>query len=243
MTQLNQILAISKGVKSKAEREFTDAHRETQRANLLSGLSRTYKPKDDEGDQLPSETSLVQTTIEDILDNVSVSLTRLFDVVATQETANTQAFADVVVDGVVIVPKAPVTYLLFLEKQLLGLHTFISKLPTLDPAENWTKSNATGFFESDVTQTTRTKKIPKNWVKAQATDKHPAQVEIFHEDVVVGYWSTKKFSGALPADRVKELTLRVEKLQEAVKFAREAANSTEVTNVDAGKAIFGYLFM
>jgi hypothetical protein len=35
-------------------------------------------------------------------------------------------------------------------------------------------------------------------VKAEATEKHPAQVEVYHEDVVVGQWKTVKFSGALP---------------------------------------------
>lgn len=51
-----------------------------------------------------------------------------------------------------------------------------------------------------------------------------------------------KLSGALPATRVKELRERVERLQQAVKFAREQANSHEVTDVKAGEAVFGYLF-
>lgn len=70
-------------------------------------------------------------------------------------------------------------------------------------------------------RTVRTKKVPRNHVKAEATDKHPAQVDVYYEDVPVGYWTTVKFSGALPARRVNELLDRVEKLQQAVKFARE----------------------
>ncbi len=58
-------------------------------------------------------------------------------------------------------------------------------------------------------------------MKAEATDKHPAQVGVYYEDVAVGFWRTVKFSGALPAKRVGELLERVEKLQQAVKFARE----------------------
>jgi hypothetical protein len=88
----------------------------------------------------------------------------------------------------------------------------------------------------------RTKKVPRNHVKAEATEKHPAQVEVYHEDVVVGYWRTVKFSGALPAQRVNELLERVEKLQAAVKFAREDANGTEVTDQKPGKKVFDYLF-
>ncbi len=38
-------------------------------------------------------------------------------------------------------------------------------------------------------------------VKAEATDKHPAQAELYCEDMPIGYWTTVKFSGALPACR------------------------------------------
>ena len=65
---------------------------------------------------------------------------------------------------------------------------------------------------------------------------------MYHEDVVVGYWKTVKFSGALPATRIKELLDRVDKLQQAVKYAREEANNTEVTDQHVGDTVFGYLF-
>jgi hypothetical protein len=67
-------------------------------------------------------------------------------------------------------------------------------------------------------------------------------VEVYYEDVVVGHWRTVKFSGALPAKRIKELTDRVDKLQQAVKFAREEANNLEVTDQNVGDKIFEYLF-
>ncbi|WP_067567202.1 DUF7873 family protein [Nocardia acidivorans] len=51
-----------------------------------------------------------------------------------------------------------------------------------------------------------------------------------------------KFSGALPAKRVNDLTDRVEKHQQAVKFAREEANNAEITQRKPGEEIFGYLF-
>ena len=63
------------------------------------------------------------------------------------------------------------------------------------------------------------------------------------EDIVVGYWKTVKFSGALPASRVKELLDRVEKLQQAVKFAREEANGIEVQDKRVGETLFSYLFL
>jgi hypothetical protein len=242
MTKLNQIIAVEKGVKSKATRDFTDLHRGVLKTPLLQGLSRTYQPKDEEGDQLPPESTLVQVKAEEVIGKVADTLTNLFDVTLTKEKANAVATADVKVGDKTILRDVPVTYLLFLEKQLNDVHTFVSKLPTLDPSQEWTYDPAAGQYSTAVTQTVRTKKVPKNWVKAEATDKHPAQVEIFHEDVIVGTWSKKEFSGALPATRVNELITRVEALQTAVKFAREEANNTEVTNAQAGKAVFDYLF-
>ena len=79
-------------------------------------------------------------------------------------------------------------------------------------------------------------------MKAEATEKHPAQVEVYYEDVVIGYWRTIKFSGALPAKRVNEVVERVEKLQAAVKFAREEANGVEVVEQETGEKVFRYLF-
>ena len=97
-----------------------------------------------------------------------------------------------------VLKDVPVTTLLFLEKQLVDIHTFVEKLPTLDPGEAWNYSPDVDHYVSESYQTTKTKKVLKNHVKAEATKEHPAQVETYTEDVVVGYWTTVKFSGAVP---------------------------------------------
>jgi hypothetical protein len=240
--KLNQIIAIEKGTKSRSLQELTEAHHALQKPALLSGISRTYRPKDEEGEQLPSESTKVQIKAEDIIRDTVESLTRLFEVVATKDWANCKAKADVVVDGKKLLSDVPATYLLFLEKQLVDVHTFIKKLPVLDASETWTFDPSADCWATEPVQTVKTKKIPRNHVKAEATDKHPAQVEVYYEDITVGYWRTVKFSGALPARRVNELLARLEKLQEAVKFAREEANNMDVEDIKTGAAIFNYLF-
>ncbi|MCM2429466.1 DUF7873 family protein [Streptomyces sp. RKAG337] len=242
MAKLNQIIAVEKGVKSKSHQELTASHHDLQKPVLLSGLSRTYQPKDEEGEQLPPESTRVQIKAEDVLRTTTVTLTRLFDVTATKDWANCEARADVTVDGRPLVREVPVSYLLFLEKQLVDLHTFIRKLPVLDASESWNLDPSSDAWKTEPVRTIRTKKVPRNHVKAEATEKHPAQVDVYYEDVPVGYWTTVKFSGALPARRVNELLERVEKLQNAVKFAREEANSAEVTDQRVGDAVLGYLF-
>lgn len=241
-TKLNQVIAIEKATKSKAHADLTEAHQQLLKPALLAGISRTYRPKDEEGERLPPESTRVQLRGEEVLRRTAEVLTQLFDVVATKDVANCEAKADVTVDGKVLLTKVPVTYLLFLEKQLTDLHTFVKKLPVLDPAETWVSDPAQDCWATEPVETLRTKKMPRNHVKAEATEKHPAQVEVYYEDITVGFWRTVKYSGALPARRVSELLERVEKLQRAVKFAREEANAVDAQSVKAGEAVFGYLF-
>ena len=240
--KLNQIIAIEKGVKSTSFQELTEAHHLLQKPSLLAGISRTYQPKDEDGEQFPPEFTRVQASAETVIKDTAKILTKLFDVTAAKDWANCQARADIVVDGRTLAADVPATYLLFLEKQLVDLHTFVRKLPTLDPSETWTFDPSADAYVTEAVQTAKTKKVPRNHVKAEATDKHPAQVETYMEDIIVGYWKTLKFSGAVPASRVKELLDRVDKLMQAVKFAREEANSLEAPDRRVGDSLFGYLF-
>lgn len=242
MAKLCQLIAVEKSVKNRAHTGLTEIYQKMQKTPLLTGISRTYRPKDEMGESLPSESSKVQLNASVFLKDVAKTLTELFDVTATKDLANCVALADVVVGDVVLVKGVPVTHFLFLEKKLVDIHTFVSKLPVLDSSEEWTFDPNVGCFTSTSSETTRTKKVFVPLVLAPATDKHPAQVKEGFEDQVVGFWKTVKFSGALPAARVSEILDRVEKLQRAVKFAREEANSREVEQVREGEKIFNFLF-
>jgi hypothetical protein len=240
-TKLNQIIAIEKGTKSRTLADLTQAHHALQKPALLAGIARNYTPKDDAGEQLPPESTRVQVRAEEMVSDTAEILSKLFDVTATKDWANCTAKADVVVDGKTILQGVPVSYLLFLEKQLVDIHTFVKKLPTLDPSETWKFDHGQNCYATEPVGTVKTKKVPKNHVKAEATDKHPAQVEVYHEDVLVGTWKTIKYSGAMPASRVNDILERVEKFQEAVKFAREEANSVVAPEVKTGEKVFKYL--
>lgn len=240
--KLNQIVAVEKGVKSRAEKDLTEAHHGLKKGDLVSGLSRVYKPKNEDGEQLPAENKKVQILVEDVIRRTGDILVELFDVTATKDYGNCGATADVEVDGKVLLKAAPVTYLLWLEKRLVMLHEFAKELPRLNDADSWSYDKAQGVWLTPEEVTHRTKKVPVAFTKAAATDKHPAQVETVFEDQVVGYWHQTKRSGALPAERVRQLVDRVEKLQRAVKMARETANMIDVEKKNVGREIMGYLF-
>lgn len=239
--RLNQILAIEKGTKSRVFGEISKLHNAVQRASALSGFSKTYQPKDEEGDRYPPEQQRVQLIASDTLRQAGRLLSELFDVTASKDWANTAAKADVVVDGEVLLEQVPATYLLFIEKQLGDLRTLIGKIPVLDQADHWFLDEGSQLYKTEPTETTRTKKVQRPIVLYPATPEHPAQTQLISEDQVVGTWVTVKHSGALPASRKAELLDRVERLSNAVKFAREQANSVEATRREVGERIFRYL--
>jgi hypothetical protein len=242
LTKLNQIIAIEKGARNAAATVLTRAYQNVQKAAPLSGISRTYQPREDEGERLPAESTRVQLNAANIASEVKEVLARMFDVVATKDNTNCLAKADILVEGRVLVTDVPVSFLLYLEKQLTDLRTFISKLPTLDPSEEWSWDDNALCYVSAPVQTVRSKKVPRNHVLAAATDRHAAQVQVWHEDVAVGTWTTVKRSGALPAREVAEALRRVEVLTAAVKQAREAANMTDVSDKLVGTALVDYVF-
>jgi hypothetical protein len=60
--------------------------------------------------------------------------------------------------------------------------------------------------------------------------------------VIAGFWHLVKHSGAIPKPDKQRITERVEKLLQAVKRAREEANSVEeVATPPIGGPIFAYL--
>lgn len=241
MGLLHQVVALVAPKKANAEKVKTECYHTIQKPVLFDGISRQYQPKDEEGEKLPPEAKAIQAKVGDLLGQFRAASVQMFDTILVQETANCAAKADIVLDGKVIASKVPVTYLMFLEKQLTDISTFLSKLPTLDPAENWQYNEAADQYATPPSETTRTKKVPKAFVKYEATKEHPAQVETFHEDILVGYWRTVKFSGAIPAKRRNELLERARRLREAVTDAREEANKTEAKPVAIGDALFDFL--
>ncbi len=240
--KLNQIIAIEKGIKSQAYAAISELHKANQKPELFNGFSKVYHKRDDEGEDLPPEKKRVQFVAKEVLRNAERTLTGLMDVTARKDWTNCAAKADIVVDGTTLVSGVPVPFLLFMEKQLNDLRTFVINLPVLDEGENWTLDDNSGLYKTDETQTHRTKKINKPIVLYPATPEHPAQTQIATEDVIAGFWHLVKHSGAMPKPEKQALTERVEKLFQAVKQAREAANiQDEVTVPSVGAAVFGYL--
>lgn len=245
LKSMAQVLKVESAAKANGESVLSKAHQVFKKPALMEGFNKTYQPlqeSDDGSTSLPSEGAVLQLRVPEILETVQAALSEMLDVVATKEHGNTKAAADVVVDDVVMFEKVPVTLLLSWEKQLPNLKTFIANLPVLDPSETWVWDDANNCYSTPPKLTTRVIKEPTAFEKAKATEQHPAQVEVIHVDRRVGTWTAVKRSSALDAKLVAEMTLRVNKLIDAVKVAREEANETRVEDVRVGKKFLGYIF-
>ena len=240
-TQLNQIIALANGTKARAAADLTVVYHMLAKEALLAGRTRHYQPRDEDGEHLPAESQRVQVRVDDALSEVAAIQTKLFDLIATQDQANTEAKAAVIVDNEVILREVPVTHLLFLEKQLTDLHTVVAKLPTLDPAYEWTYNEAADCMATPPMESLRTKKLYRNHQVAAATKEHPEQVHLYNEDLPVGTWTQVLFSGAIPASKRNAIRDRVRALRDAVVSAREFANTREVEPVKIGKSVFDFV--
>ena len=243
MAKLNQIIAVEKGIKSRSESGMTTLYQQVQKPELFNGFHKSYQPKKEDGEVFPDEGKRVVVRAREALQNFGSIITEYLNITARKDIANTEAFSDLVVGGVTIAEKVPATYLLFLEKRLSEIRTFIGHLPVLDESEEWTFDENSELFKSNEIKTHRSQKVQRAIVCYPATEQHPAQTQLVSEDVLVGYWNNVKHSGALPAPEKRALLQRTEELLKAVKEAREAANMVDAPSdsLQIGEKIFGYI--
>lgn len=242
MAKLNQVNALVAGRKSETEKAVGDLYKLVQTGSLFDGRSRRYQPLTEEGELLPGEDQKVQQKVNDLLTRSAAKWIELFDLVATQDAGNQLAKADIVIESVPVLQDVPVTTLLFLEKQLNDVETFVSRMPTPDPSQTWQYDPTLDCLRTAETWTLRTKKVPRNHIKYEATKEHPAQVEVYMEDMPVGKWTQILYTGKMPVLDKNALLTRIKALKDAVKLAREQANSREVHTQKIGKTLFEYVF-
>lgn len=238
---LHQLLALREGKKTALNRVITNVYHKFQKTDTFNGRIRTYRPIEDGGVQLPSESQKVLDRASDLVTLAEDAWAQLIDITASVDATNATAKADVIVDGVTILTGVPATTLLWLEKQLVDMVTLWSKQSPLDPARDWSWDDTTLTWRSEPVETIRNDKKMENHVKAAATDKHPAQVEVFTVDRPAGVWTTVSLSGLHPVQTLTDVLRRLSKLLDAVKVAREEANRVDAVHMNLGAQIFAYL--
>jgi hypothetical protein len=248
MPKMHELLAVSDDLKGQATKTRMDLQSTfTNKPHLFRKKVVTFQPIE-EG-KLPStvEQSDIQTTLKKERDWVAGFIMKSIDSGYQIDKGNTEARADIIVEGAgIIIKDVPATFLLQLEKHLLQVRELASTVPTLDPAQGFEASSADGkgMWKAREVVKERTKKDKKVLTLAPPTDKHPAQVQVYDADVVTGNIREQEWS-ALTTPAIKsEILARVDELIQAVKKARSRANSMEldVTSLKVGKQLLDYVF-
>lgn len=237
---LHEIIAVKKGVKSRRTGELTTLYQEASKADLFSGVVKTYRPLDEnDPERLSDERKLVQRNARTMLRQAADAMTELYDVEATIDVTNGTARADIVVDDETVVRDVPATTLIFLEKQLEDWITFVKSFVVPDEAVEWLDGE--DALRTRETLSYRTAKKHQTIKKAPATEEHPEQVDVVTVDTIVGTYTTVKLSGAMPGRQKRELLERASKLLDGVRAARERAATVPVVRKEIGRPIFAFL--
>jgi hypothetical protein len=248
MTQtLGSIVAIESQARQRENKANGARLKSAPKQELFNGHTRTYQPfaeTDEEHEtqalQLAPEIQKVQLTAEGLLADFLADLQEALDLTATKDLGNCSAFADLVIDGETILEHVPATHLLHLGHVADNLAKFVASLPVLDPTETW-QAPEDGISRTAGTFKNREVIKQTSLVLLAPTTEHAGTAMPVQEPVPLGRWTTVKYSGALTAERKRELERRVFALKLGIKQAREEANRTRVDEVREGRILASYI--
>lgn len=247
MPKLHELLAVNANLKGQADqcRQGLIETFNKKRHHFGEKLV-TFQPIEEGAQPVTEEQSDLQTTVNKELAWVSDSIANSLDVAYQISRSNQTAVASIILeDGTTLASDVPATALLELEQRLSEIHGLASQIPTLDPAKGFRPDSDRGkdIYVARPDNRPRTKKTPKVLVLAPATDKHPAQVQVYNEDVPVGTQTTIEWSGLITPAAKSEILNRIEEVRRAVKAARSRANSVDVdTKARIGNRLLSYVF-
>lgn len=241
-----EVLAVEKDLEATAKSVVEEGVQTfIKKVHLFDGHHKELKffeeGKDKEAEAF-TEDLKVDTTVKEKLDYLWLHLSNLLDCVAQKEVTNTVAKADVIVDGVTILKAVPATLLLNLETRLKNLRNLYLTIPTLTPGVKWEidKTHEKPEVYKAVNQEvkSKTKKETKSKILVDATKEHPAQIDKWYEEAVIGNFYLDRWSGRTSPAQKSNWIGRIDALLKAVKKARQRANDVEVINFDIAKVLY-----
>jgi hypothetical protein len=241
---LGQVIAVERTLRQRDNDEGKRIKHELQREPNTLGQVKTYTPDDDNApmaERLPTQYVEVQHRVDDDLRLAMQYAVPAIDAAATKDRTNTFAEADVIVGETVIIPKCPISHLLWLEHYLAEWRGFLSSLPVLTATRSWVYDDEARLYRARPEITARNLKTTVPLLLVAPTDKHPAQTTTVNKETHVGTYETTVLSGAIPEARKRSLIDNCSMLEVAVKDAVARANRTPVTEVHEGEAILNFI--
>ena len=236
MKKLHELLSIEPDLRTEAQKISGEVRETLADSKRVHGMIRTFRPLDEDEDPLPDERVEMLTTVRGELIRFNVSMAKFIDSAVSKEVTNTVASATLQLGESAF--ELPATALLNLENRLAEIRKVYAAIPTLDPAEVWNYDEDLEVYVADTRIAYKTRKVPKTHVSYEATKEHPAQVEIYHEDIRVGEREQIMHSGAMTLARKRVLLGRIDDMLKEVKQARQRANDIEVKEVQIAARVF-----
>lgn len=241
MTKLHEILAVESDLKSRASSTLADiVGLFKSGSGKLLGQIATYQVAIEGEQPHPPKITNMATTVNRQLELLGTDFSGWIDVAIQKEVTNGGTEAKITISGREVL--LPATALLNLENKLEALRTVYKAIPTNDVTLTWVWDADNECFRSERPEIRRsTRKTPRSYVAYEATKEHPAQVQVYNEDVTAGQWETIKQSGMITPSDQRQRLARLDKLIREVKQARQRANNIEIVPVKIGKDIFAYI--
>ncbi len=247
MGKLHELLAVESSMSDQSDKlraELADTFKNKRNHFAKKTVTTKYldvNTADEVEDQLG-----MQTTVLKELDWITGHVVKAIDAAAQVDEANTKARADIVLeDGTVLAKAVPATQLLQLAKRLNEVKQLAEAIPTLDPSKGYTPdpSIGPGVHKTREEIKPKTKKNYASFEASKATDKHPAQVQVYQEDQLIGRYHTIEWSSFITVSDKAEILARIEDLIRAVRKARAKANDVDVDHsIKIGAALLAFAF-
>jgi len=241
MGKLHELLAVEGDLKGKANKVLAETLATFKnKGGHFDSLYRVYMPDTDDGLKQPEETKPMVDTVDEKLNYTFKALGQYMDAAFQKEATNATAKADFVVGGKTLAKDVPATVLLSIENRMTEFRKVYEQIPTLDPSEDWSWDDTSNDYKAE-NHRVRSKKEMKNHVVSPATDKHPAQVTVFNEDVRIGLVKEVKHSSKFTPARKSAVLSKVDEVIQSAKPARQRANTAQIVPADVSTEIFNYI--
>ena len=244
-TQLHAVLAAETDLRGASDRILDETKRTfVKKPHLFQGVLKTYEKTHEDGANFPGEHTKVDSTVAEKLQYASQAIAAYIDNTLTKEKTNAATSADVILSGGdTFVAGLPAPALLNFAERLRQIREMLEAIPTLEPGKFWEqdKDERPGVFSALSVPTVKTKKELKITTAFAPTDKHPGQYVESHEDVIIGHFNTKPYSGLISPIEKSKMIARCEQLRAAVKEALSKANQQEVERVSVGEKAMNFI--
>jgi len=247
MGKLHELLAVEQDLVKETKKVIHEAVEVFRRKELFEGIHKRLDMREEgrEAEEREAEEYReLTTTAGEILGAVWIAVGRYYDALIQKESANQEARADIVVGEKTLLEGLPATFLLGMETRLNALRVVYEAIPTLPPGTEWEKDEQKreGAWKAVRPSVKRkTEKVVRHKVLYDATPDHPAQIESWSVDEMIGTFTMEVWSGAVPQAEKLDKLVRLDKLIRAIKRARQRANTVEVKPLEVAKRLSEYI--